>query len=512
LYTFDAGRQNGPVGVWRATLRLKVILAAFSLLSIASTGTFSSAQAAPSKPFPVSISVYDRTRVDAWQWFAAPPQSETYSYVESLLRVGLAQHVKQWDWQLELSQPSVLGAPSDAVSPVSAQGQMGLGATYYASNGNSSNAAAAFLKQGFLRYRFPESDRSLRVGRFEFFEGQETQPKDKTIGWLQSNRISQRLVGNFGFSTAQRSFDGIDGHFGKGTWDLTAMAARADQGVFNMNGNPELNVDLQYLAFSKSAWRQHLLWRGFAIGYHDGRTGITKTDNRPLAIRKADNQNIRIGTYGGDFIATVPAGPGQFDLLGWGVLQNGRWGALDQSSRAGTIEGGYQFLQVASTPWVRGGYFYGSGDKNPADNRHETFFQILPTPWIYAHFPFYNLMNDKDGFVQVIDHPTKRLELRSDLHWLQLTSNKDLWYSGGGAYDNKVFGYQGRPNNGHSSLASVIDVSSSWQATKNASVNLYYGHATGKSVASKIYPEDSNAQFGYIELVYRWGRTQSQTR
>jgi hypothetical protein len=499
-------------GSWRAILHLKAILITFSSFAIASTGAFSGAQSVPSRPVPVSISVYDRTRVDAWQWFAAPPQSETYGYVESLLRLGMAQHIKQWDWQLELSQPSVLGAPSDAVSPISAQGQMGLGGTYYASNGNNSYPAAAFLKQGFLRYHFGEGDKNLRVGRFEFFDGQETQPKDKTIVWLQTNRISQRLVGNFGFSTAQRSFDGMDGHFGKDSWNLTAMAARADQGVFNMNGNPQLNVNLQYLAFTRYAWSQHFLWRAFAIGYHDGRTGITKTDNRPLAVRKADHQNIRVGTYGGDFVATIPAGPGQFDLLGWGVLQNGEWGALEQKSKAGAIEGGYQLLHVATTPWLRSGCFYGSGDKNPSDNRHETFFQILPTPWIYAHFPFYNLMNNRDGFAQIIDRPAKRLELRSDLHWLQLSANQDLWYSGGGAYDNKVFGYQGRPSNGHSSLGTVAEVSSAWQATKSTSVNLYYGHALGKSAVARIYPEDSNAQFGYVELAFRWGKAQSQPR
>jgi hypothetical protein len=496
---------------WRVILRLKVLIVC-SFLSVASAGVLSGAQSAPSRPLPVSISVYDRTRVDAWQWFAAPPQSNTYGYVESLLRLGVAQRIKQWDWQLEMSQPSVLGAPSDAVSPIPAQGQMGLGGTYYASNGNNSYPAAAFLKQGFLRYHFGEGDRNLRVGRFEFFDGQETQPKDTTLAWLQANRISQRLVGNFGFSTAQRSFDGIDGHFGKGTWDLTAMAARADQGVFNMNGNPELNVDLQYLAFSKSAWRQHFLWRAFAIGYHDGRTGIAKTDNRPLAVRKSDNRNIRTGTYGGDFLATVPAGLGQFDLLGWGVLQNGQWGALEQRSRAGTIEGGYQLLQVASTPWLRGGYFYGSGDSNPSDNRHETFFQILPTPWIYAHFPFYNLMNNKDGFVQIIDRPAKRLEVRGDLHWLQLSSNRDLWYSGGGAFDNKVFGYQGRPSNGHSSLATEFEFTSSWQASKNITMNFYYGYADGKGTVASIYPRGHNAQFGYCELVYRWGAPQRPAR
>ena len=486
-------------------MRWKAILNPVFLLAVAWTTILAGAQSVSSRTAPVSVSVFDRTRVNTWQWFAAPPKSETYSYVESLLRLGVAQHIHHWDWQLELAQPSILGAPSDAVSTNSAQGQLGSGGTYYAANGNNSDPAAAFLKQGFLRYHFAGSDSNLRMGRFEFIDGLETQPKNTTIAWLQTNRISHRLIGNFGFSNAQRSLDGVDGHFGNGSWDVTAMAGRADQGVFNMNGNPELNVDLQYLAFSRSDWRQHLLWRVFAIGYHDGRTSIVKTDNRPLAIRQGDKRNIRVGSYGGNFLATVPAGFGQFDLLGWGVLQNGRWGTLEQRSSAGAVEGGYQFLHISSTPWLRGGWFYGSGDNNPNDNRHATFFQILPTPRIYARFPFYNLMNSKDGFVQVIDRPAKRLELRSDIHWLQLSASQDLWYLGGGAFDNKVFGYVGRPGSGHTSFASVADMSADWQAAKSLGVNFYYAHASGKSVIAGIYPTNRNAQFGYVELIYHWG-------
>jgi len=222
-------------------------------------------------------------------------------------------------------------------------------------------------------------------------------------------------------------------------------------------------------------------------------------------VRQADHNNIRIGTYGGDLIASVPTPGGQFDLLAWGVLQNGQWGALQQASRAGALEGGYQATSLKTSPWIRGGYFYGSGDTNANDNRHGTFFQVLPTPWIYAHFPFYNLMNNKDGFVQIVDRPTKRVDFRADLHWLQLASNHDLWYLSGGAYDNKVFGYVGRPSNGHNSLATVVDFTSSWQATKSITTNFYYGHTAGKSVPASIYPTDHNAQFGYAEVIYRWG-------
>ena len=125
---------------------------------------------------------------------------------------------------------------------------------------------------------------------------------------VQADRVSNRFISNFGFTNAQRSFDGLDGHLQSGRWNLTAMAARSDQGVFNMNGNPELNVDVQYLALTHPEAGEHALWRVFAIGYHDGRTGITKTDNRPLAVRAADHANIRIGTYGGNFTAVIPAG------------------------------------------------------------------------------------------------------------------------------------------------------------------------------------------------------------
>ena len=48
-------------------------------------------QAQSSGGSPVSVTVYDRTRVDSWQWFAAPPYANTYGYVESLLRIGVAQ-------------------------------------------------------------------------------------------------------------------------------------------------------------------------------------------------------------------------------------------------------------------------------------------------------------------------------------------------------------------------------------------------------------------------------------
>ena len=444
-----------------------------------------------------------RERANATQWFSALPNPEQYGHGDSLLRIAIAQRIRRFDWQLEMSNNSELVLPTDAVSPVTAQGQLGLGGTYYAANSNNSNPAAVSFKTGFLRYHFQRDADAIRVGRIEFFDGQETTPKDKTLLWLQTNRIAQRLIGNFGFSNGQRSLDGIDAKVGGTNWNLTAMGARAVQGVFKMAGNEELNVDVQYLAYSRYVAQQHVLLRGFAIGYHDGRTGLTKTDNRTEAVRALDHKNIRIGTYGGSMIATAPVGRQSVDLLVWGVGQNGSWGTLSHRAGAIAVEGGFRANTIPSRPWLRGGLLRSTGDNNPTDGEHNTYFQVLPTPRNYARFPYFNMMNSQDQFVQLMDDPSSRLQLRSDLHFLQLTSSKDLWYQGGGPFDNKAFGYVGRPANGHGSFSTLYDLSADYALTKQVSLTAYYAHSFGKSVVRAIYPVETGANYGYFELQYK---------
>ena len=455
---------------------------------------------------PATLSAIIRERTNATQWFAATPHAEVYGHQDSLLRLSVQQRLRRFDYMAELGQSAEIALPSDAVSPVAAQGQLGLGGTYYASNGNNTDPAAASFRQGFLRYHFTRDANALRVGRFEFFDGQETTPKDPQLLWLQNNRIQQRLVGNFGFSNGQRSFDGVDGKLGGASWDLTAMAGRATQGVYNMNANPELNVDIQYLAYSRYLAQRRVLVRGFALGYHDGRTGLTKTDNRTAAARALDHKNIRLGSYGADAIASLPVGKNSIDLLFWGVLQDGQWGVLNQHSGGFAAEAGFRFLDVKGQPWIRGGALRTTGDNHNTDGTHNTFFQVLPTPRLYARFPYFNMMNSSDQFVQLIDKPANRLDVRTDLHFLQLTAPTDFWYQGGGAFDNKVFGYTGRPGNRHESFSSLYDVSADYAITKQVSITSYYAKSFGKTVVSTIYPTERNAQYGFFELDYKLSR------
>jgi hypothetical protein len=44
--------------------------------------------------------------------------------------------------------------------------------------------------------------------------------------------------------------------------------------------------------------------------------------------------------------------------------------------------------------------------------------------------------------------------------------------------------------------------------TKTLAVNFYNAHPWDKSVVGSIYPMNRNAQYGYLELVYRWDLAQ----
>jgi hypothetical protein len=153
---------------------------------------------------------------------------------------------------------------------------------------------------------------------------------------------------------------------------------------------------------------------------------------------------------------------------------------------------------------LRGGFYYGSGDGNPNDGMHNTFFQILPTARWLSRFPFYNQMNNRDAFGQVMLRPGSRLGLRAEIHSLRLAQSEDFWYQGGGAFQPWTFGYIGRPSGGNRGLATVADISADYRINADVSLGLYLGNAWGGGVIQDIYPRGENGRFGYVELSWRF--------
>ena len=499
----DLAEEESSVILKKRNHPLKIFLASIALFLLVSSAAAQSDPAPPPLQIgSVTFSGSIRERYEVWDWFKPVKGENFYGYSGTVIRFGFSQTHQNLDWNLELEAPILLGLPSTAVQPAPA-GQLGLGANYYAANDKNKYAAFIFLKQGYLRFKGDHN--SLQAGRFEFTDGSEVKPTDPTLASLKNDRIGQRLLGTFGFSDVLRTMDGLHYAFSDGPWNFTAVSAIPDRGVFQVDGWGWVDTPISYVALTHqlNVGEGHAEWRVFGLYYHDDR-GVVKTDNRSAA-KAADHGSIDIGTYGGHFIVASPTSAGTFDLLGWGVLQSGRWGLLTQRSAAGSLEAGWQPTFASSVrPWLRAGFDYSSGDGNPNDGTHGTFFAVLPTPRVYARFPFFNSINNSDVFGEVMLRPNKNLTIRSDVHDLFLSNSNDLWYTGGGAFQPWTFGFSGRPSNGKTGLAALYDISADYKWRYGVSLGLYFGYAQGHDVIKAIYPTDPNGALGFLELNYHF--------
>ncbi len=464
---------------------------------------------------PVVLTASEQNREEVWNYFNPGSvkggfNENQYNFLGSWLRLGAGYQLDGIKGYAELMVPYLVNLPDKAIAP-SPKGLLGLGANYYQPYGNA-NDASVFLKQGYLEFgRELLGGFELKGGRFEFFDGVEFEPDDldSELKWLLDNRIKQRLIGNFGFSDVMRSFDGALATYGDDRWQASVMYGVPTKGVFDINGMNEISdMDLAYASlnagpkmFTSPAWGNSL-FRLFYIYYSDTR-GLPLVDNRELKGSSADTGPVSIDTVGADYVRTLQAGPGVIDLLGWCAGQFGSWGTLSQRAYAVVGEAGYRLDNIAWKPWIRIGYTVGSGDGNPKDSTHGTFFQILPTPRQYAFFPFFNMMNVDDAMLQLILEPHSGMEIQSSIHGLWLDSKEDLWYSGGGAYDNRFFGYSGRPSNGSDYLATLADCQFTWRMNEHVTLQLYYGHAFGGSVIGSNFPSGREADYGFIQTTFK---------
>jgi TorA maturation chaperone TorD len=479
-----------------------------------STASNTAKPAAPSASAPaheiklgdVTLSGSLRGRMENWGWFEAPAGEDEYTFGAFNLRLALEQKKERFEWKVEGLFPWLIALPENAILPAP-QGQLGLGASYFAASGRRDGSA--ILRQAYVRFKWPirKSASTLRVGRFEFADGAEVTPADHTLATLKRDRIAHRLLGNFGFSHVGRGFDGLEYTWGNKQTNVTVVAMRPTEGVFQLRSLKQLDVDVYYAAvtrqFSGKAGKSEA--RAFVLHYHDGR-GALKVDNRPLAARAADLRNIRLTTLGGHALMVFGSGAHKTDLLLWAVAQFGRWGVLDHHAGAVALELGHQF-PGGWKPWLRGGFFRSTGDGEPGDAKHTTFFQVLPTPRIYARFPFFNLMNNQDVFTEFRLQPAAKLAVRVDVRYLRLSNRGDLWYAGGGAFQEQTFGYAGRPSSQRAGMGTLFDAGLDYDLTSLTRLSFYAGGVRGGSVQSAIYPAGGAhpaSHFIFLEMSQRF--------
>lgn len=160
---------------------------------------------------------------------------------------------------------------------------------------------------------------------------------------------------------------------------------------------------------------------------------------------------------------------------------------------------GWQPRDLGWRPWLRVGVFASSGDRDPSDATHGTFFQTLATPRLYARFPFYNLTNVVDWSASATLRPGPRVTLRGDARAIQLQSAGDGWYTGSGPYDEASFGLGYRASGGWRSLGTLLDLSADVQLSRHWSLSAYGSVAPSRRVIGDV----SAGCFAFLEVEYR---------
>jgi hypothetical protein len=391
--------------------------------------------------------------------------------------------------------------PSTAVGP----GPLGLGAVYYGHAGRSDS------RQVYLRYLNVQLKEmlpgvTLQVGRMPYSSGGEDASGHPKIEAVKAQRIGARLVGEFDWSIYQRGFDGVRVDAARRRWRATAIAFSPTQGGFEDAAGlmmPDVRVLGSSVTVRPPALGNAAELQGFAFRYVDGRRVAARPDNTG---RPASAVDVGINTFGATLVAATPPHDGrQWDGLVWFAGQTGGW--YGQTHRAFSVaaEAGHQWSGAPWRPWVRGGLLWASGDADPADGRHGTFFQMLPTVRRYSQTAVYSQMNSRDVFVQVLARPVPALGVRADLRRVGLATSRDHWYFGSGATQSRgtLFGFSTRPSNGRTDLAAITELSADYAVSRHWSVNGFLGVARGGDVVRRSFA-GRTMTFAYVENVLQF--------
>ena len=463
------------------------------------------ASPAPASRTSLTLGFRDTLRVESWRFFDPEPGGgdPDYGFLGNRLLLDMRFVSPRVDVTAAAQWVGLVNLPPTSVGP----GALGTGPLYYAQGGQHENLQEFYLKYASIRVKKLLPGFDVQFGRQTYASGAEAASGDAKIEAVKRQRLDARLIGEFEWSLFQRSFDGLRLEWSNTAVKATGIAVMPTQGGFARDAGKTLTDIWVYggavnLLPGKPVQRtefQAFVWR-----YEDSRPVTGRPDNTGRTAAAAD---VGITTFGGTAVGAYPAGSGQVDLLGWLALQDGHWYDHDHGALSLAAEAGYQWTRARWAPWIRGGVSYASGDDNPADGEHGTFFPMLPTMRRYSQTTVNSTMNLSDLFVLAVFRPSAASNIRIDWHRLWLAQAADRWYSGSGATleSGANFGYVTRPSNESTDFGTSIEVSAAYTVNKYWSVNGFVGRMWGGPVVTGTFAGD-DLWFAYFENVVPVGR------
>ena len=428
------------------------------------------------------------TRFDGWSFFepTVPGREPDYVLLGNRATLGMLVDNRRLQLYGAFQYGLIFGLPRGASGP----DPLGPGGMYYDAAGMPA-AYQLYFKALSLRVKGIAPGLSLEAGRMGHETGSarfETGPghakresTQRLIDQDLRDRLAGRLIGEVGWSAFERAFDGVRFDLNRGRLNATAALLWPTQGVFEESANPTLDkvrVATAEVAVSSRAVanlttanttdnrdRSHEL-QLFAHHYSDHRDVTTRPDNTGLSPQAAD---VDIATFGASHLGSYEIGSARADSVLWVAGQFGDWYGVPHQAVSVIAEGGYRW-PIRWQPWIRGGVLHASGDRNPLDARHGTFFPMLPSTKPDLMAGTFAQMNLRDVFAELRLKPHPRVAISGGVHRMSLAAGNDGWYSGTGATarHGDFFGFVIRPGGGSTDLglaamgSTTIDLGRRW--------------------------------------------------
>jgi hypothetical protein len=240
----------------------------------------------------------------------------------------------------------------------------------------------------------------------------------------------------------------------------------------------------------------------FAVTYDDTRPVTARPDSTAGLTARAD---VHVRTFGASAVSVSPTTWGRAEVVAWAAVQTGRWFEQRHRAWASTATVGHRFEAATWRPRVRAGMAYGSGDGQPFDTTHGTFFPLLPSGDRVSALNAYALMNVRDTWASADASPTAAIDLQVGARRLHLAQVLDRWYQGSGATarSGAYFGYQGRRSSGSRDLGAIVEGSVVWRPRRWWTLRGYLGRMSGGDVVVGLF-RSNRLLTGWLESTVRF--------
>jgi hypothetical protein len=453
----------------------------------------------------VTGTLSNTTRVEAWSYFTPPTDGKSdpdYVFFSDRAELGATVENSRFDLNGKFTYVRLENLPTKAIGP----GGLGAGAFYFSSSG-ASYSYQLYLNELSIRFKSRDRRTSATLGRMSFASGLESKSTSPSLERLTRERVASRLIGDMEWTAYQRRFDGVRVDVDRSRWHTTASFLMPTQGGFEESTNltiPKIRVASFSISRSMEGGgfsRRQAATQLFTHVYHDTRPRAARPDNMGMPEGRVD---LTIAAIGGSHVTVGPTRAGEFDTVAWGAAQFGNWYEQPHRAASAVVEAGHRWTGAKSQPWLRAGYLCASGDRDPADRTHGTFFPMLPSSRNYALSFVYSQMNLTDAYLQAWFEPG-RLKARAELHRVGVARGSDLWYTGSGAVaeTDRFFGFAGRDALQLSSLGTVLEGTAEVPIRKYWSINGYAGQMWGGQIVKKWFV-DNRLTYWFVENVIKF--------